>query len=138
MSATSPELPCCHPVRIAPPGGAISKPLQSHIMNTLKRMSLFAATSLLALTATFAHAAPSAALNAKYGVCFACHGADGHAILPIYPNLAGQNKDYLVLTLRQFRDGTRPNAVMAPMAKPLSDSDIDQIAMYFAGIKPGK
>lgn len=107
-------------------------------MNILTRLSIVAAVSIPVAAVAPASAAPSAALNAKYGVCFACHGADGHAILPIYPNLAGQNKDYLVLTLRQFRDGTRPNAVMGPMAKPLSDSDIDQIAMYFAGIKPGK
>jgi len=93
---------------------------------------------VLGLTTFAAHAAPSAALNAKFGVCFSCHGADGKAILPTYPNLAGQNKDYLVQTLKQFRDGSRPNPIMGPMAKPLSDSDIDQIAMYFADIKPGK
>ncbi|MDY0331034.1 MAG: cytochrome c [Thiomonas sp.] len=104
-------------------------------MTLLKSLSLTAAGVLF--TFGVAQAAPSAAISAKFGVCFACHGADGHAILPTYPNLAGQNKDYLVLTLRQFRDGSRPNPVMGPMAKPLSDSDIDQIAMYFAGIKPG-
>jgi len=92
---------------------------------------------LLAAASGLSHAAPNAALNAKFGVCFSCHGADGHAILPTYPNLAGQNKDYLVQTLREFRDGTRPSPIMGPMAKPLSNSDIDQIAMYFANIKPG-
>ena len=105
-------------------------------MTYLKSILLSAAG--LMLTATLAQAAPSAAFSAKFGVCFACHGVDGHAILPTYPNLAGQNKDYLVQTLREFRDGTRPNAVMGPMAKPLSNSDIDQVAMYFADLKPKK
>ncbi len=106
-------------------------------MSKLKSVSFLAAGLLLSAAATLAQAAPNAALNAKFGVCFSCHGADGHAILPTYPNLAGQNKDYLVQTLREFRDGTRPNAIMGAMAKPLSNSDIDQIAMYFADIKPG-
>ncbi|OYV40546.1 MAG: cytochrome c class I [Thiomonas sp. 20-64-5] len=107
-------------------------------MIQLKSVSLLLAGLVLSSTAGLAQAAPNAALNAKFGVCFSCHGADGHAILPTYPNLAGQNKDYLVQTLREFRDGTRPNAIMSAMAKPLSNSDIDQIAMYFAGIKSGK
>jgi cytochrome c553 len=98
--------------------------------------SLVIAGVVLAASSSAAQAAPSAALNAKFGVCFSCHGADGHAVLPTYPNLAGQNKDYLVQTLREFRDGTRPNPIMGPLAKPLSNSDIDQIAMYFANIKP--
>lgn len=105
-------------------------------MNQLKSASLLFAGFVLSASAGLAQAAPNAALNAKFGVCFSCHGADGHAILPTYPNLAGQNKDYLVQTLREFRDGTRPNAIMGPMAKPLSNSDIDQIAMYFANLKP--
>ncbi|MGC8807278.1 MAG: c-type cytochrome [Thiomonas sp.] len=106
-------------------------------MNQRKFFSVLIAGLLLAAGSGLAQAAPNAALNAKFGVCFSCHGADGHAILPTYPNLAGQNKDYLVQTLREFRDGTRPNAIMGAMAKPLSNSDIDQIAMYFANIKPG-
>jgi len=106
-------------------------------MNQRKFFSVLIAGLLLAAGSGLAQAAPNAALNAKFGVCFSCHGADGHAILPTYPNLAGQNKDYLVQTLREFRDGTRPNPIMGPMAKPLSNSDIDQIAMYFANIKPG-
>lgn len=105
-------------------------------MTFLKSVFLTAAGVLLSVG--MAHAAPTAAFSAKFGVCFACHGVDGHAILPTYPNLAGQNKDYLVQTLREFRDGTRPNPVMGPMAKPLSNSDIDQVAMYFADLKPGK
>ncbi|WP_079415286.1 c-type cytochrome [Thiomonas intermedia] len=105
-------------------------------MTFLKSVFLTAAGVLL--SASLAQAAPTAAFSAKFGVCFACHGVDGHAILPTYPNLAGQNKDYLVQTLREFRDGTRPNPVMGPMAKPLSNSDIDQVAMYFAGLKATK
>lgn len=106
------------------------------MMTLLKSLSLTVVGVLF--TVGMAQAAPSAAISAKFGVCFACHGVDGHAILPTYPNLAGQNKDYLVQTLREFRDGKRPNDVMGPMAKPLSNNDIDEVAMYFADIRPGK
>ena len=36
---------------------------------------------------------------AKAAACTACHGANGVAITPSYPNLAGQNAEYLVLSL---------------------------------------
>lgn len=107
----------------------------SYIMSKLNAVVLVAAGLLLSTVSTLAQAAPSAALNAKFGVCFSCHGVNGHAILPTYPNLAGQNKDYLVQTLKEFRDGTRPNPIMGAMAKPLSDSDIEVIAVYYAGLK---
>lgn len=101
-------------------------------MNDITR--IFAAATLVAFTAA-AHASPTDALKEKFGVCFSCHGAQGKAVIPMYPNLAGQNKQYLAQTLRQFRDGTRPDPVMGPMAKPLSDSDIDQIALYFSELR---
>ena len=100
-------------------------------MNSITRF--LSATALVASTA--AHAAPTNALNAKFGVCFSCHGAQGKAVIPMYPNLAGQNRQYLAQTLHRFRDGTRPDPVMGPMAKPLSDSDIDQIALYFSELR---
>jgi len=37
--------------------------------------------------------------------------------------------------LKAFRDGIRANAIMAPMAKPLSDADIDNLAAYYASLK---
>jgi cytochrome c553 len=37
-----------------------------------------------------------AAGEGKIAACAACHGTDGKATAPIYPNLAGQNADYLV------------------------------------------
>ena len=107
------------------------------MMQRILPRALLLALGLSAAAAAHAEGT-TAALNAKFGVCFSCHGVDGHAILPNYPNLAGQNKDYLVQTLRQFRDGQRPDPVMSAMAKPLSNSDIDQIAMYYADLKPKK
>ncbi len=69
------------------------------------------------------------------GSCAACHGQNGIGIVPLYPNLAGQKREYLVTQLRAFRDGSRKNPIMGPMAVHLSDSDIENLAAYFADLK---
>ncbi len=89
------------------------------------------------LAAACAHAADPAAGKAKYdSTCIACHGAAGISVAPIYPNLAGQKDPYLVAQLKAFRDGTRANAIMAPMAKGLSDTDIVNLAAYLSALGP--
>lgn len=42
-------------------------------------------------------------------VCSSCHGLDGHSSSPIIPNLAGQQKEYLINQLNDYRDRTRRN-----------------------------
>ena len=70
--------------------------------------------------------------KSKSEVCHACHGPDGKAVQPIYPNLAGQHQDYLEKTLYTFRDGSRQNAIMAGFAANLSDQDIKDLAAWYA------
>jgi len=67
--------------------------------------------------------------------CAACHGANGIGIIPLYPNLAGQKREYLVAQLQAFRDGSRKNPIMSPMATHLSNADIDNVATYLAALK---
>jgi cytochrome c553 len=73
-------------------------------------------------------------------VCSSCHGPDGRSISPTFPNLAGQQKDYLVAQLQAFRDKTRadPHAqtYMWGMAARLSDPTIDGIAPFYASQTP--
>ena len=66
--------------------------------------------------------------------CVACHGPNGIAVQPQWPTLAGQHEDYLVHALKQYRDGVRKNAVMAPFAQALSDTDIKLLAQYYASL----
>jgi cytochrome c553 len=90
-----------------------------------------------ALAASATHAADPAAGKAKYETtCIACHGANGVSIAPIYPNVAGQKEEYLVAQMKAFRDGSRQNPIMAPMAKGLTDTDIANISAYLATLKP--
>jgi cytochrome c553 len=65
--------------------------------------------------------------------CVACHGADGLSKIPAAPNLIGQSKDYLSAALNAYKDGTRTNAMMSPVAKDLNDASIDSAADYYAG-----
>lgn len=68
----------------------------------------------------------------KSAACAACHGADGVSPTPLFPVLAGQHESYLAAALKQYRDGERKNATMAPMAASLSDQDIKDLAAYYA------
>lgn len=91
--------------------------------------------AVLATASHVALAGDVAAGKAKSVTCAACHGANGISAVPTYPNLAGQKAAYLELTLKGFRDGTRKNATMNAMAKPLSDADIKNLAAYYASLK---
>lgn len=70
--------------------------------------------------------------KAKTTTCQACHGLDGKSIAPDYPNLAGQYASYMEKALRDYRDGRRTNAIMAPMAANLTDQDIKDLAAWYA------
>lgn len=74
----------------------------------------------------------AAAGQNKSAVCQACHGATGMAVQSIYPNLGGQHQDYLDMSLRAFRDGSRQNAIMGGFAANLDDQDIADIAAWYA------
>ena len=83
-------------------------------------------------------AAQGEALYGKSG-CGGCHGPKG-----LKPNpamgaalIAGQKKEYLVLQLKEIRDGVRANGktkLMVPMAKKLSDADIDAVAEFLSQV----
>ncbi len=71
--------------------------------------------------------------------CAACHGADGNSpegMQPPSPVLAGQYADYLYESLRQYKDGTRNNALMVGQVQNLSDRDMRDLAAFYAS-QPG-
>ena len=99
-------------------------------------MKKFQSTVVVALLSCFPAIVLSAGSAAegqnKSTVCHACHGATGMSTLPIYPNLGGQQQNYLSKTLYDFRDGVRKNAIMNGFAANLSDTDIEDIAAWYA------
>lgn len=78
--------------------------------------------------------ATTAAGRDKSMSCLACHGAEGVSDYDVWPDLAGQSAEYLAKQLRDFRDGRRHDPWMSPMAVPLSDEDIEELAAYFGSI----
>lgn len=87
----------------------------------------------LALSATGLQAAGDAAAGkTKSATCMACHGPDGNSPNPEWPKLAGQHPDYIIKQLSEFKAGLRKNDLMSPMAAPLSDQDMQDLAAYFS------
>jgi cytochrome c553 len=70
----------------------------------------------------------------KAATCVACHGADGNAVDPQYPRLAGQYNEYIQQALHEYKDGRRNNPIMKGFAGTLSDQDIEDIAAYFSSM----
>ncbi len=56
----------------------------------------------------------------------------------MWPNLAGQNAPYVVRVLGALKSGGQTDPIMSAIAKPLSDSDIQNLAAYFSGLNCGK
>jgi len=74
--------------------------------------------------------------QAKSATCVACHGVDGNSANPEWPSLAGQHSSYVVKQLKHFKAGDRQNPLMMPMAAPLSDEDMADLAAYFGAQAP--
>ena len=70
--------------------------------------------------------------RAKAATCVACHGPEGIAAAPQWPNLAGQHETYLLQALAQYKNGKRVDMVMNPMAAPLDEQSIEELAAFFA------
>jgi cytochrome c553 len=70
--------------------------------------------------------------RAKAATCVACHGPDGVAAAPQWPNLAGQHESYLFEALSQYKHGTRVDMVMNPLVTPLDEASIEELAAFFA------
>jgi cytochrome c553 len=69
--------------------------------------------------------------------CASCHGAKGEGNAAAgFPRLAGLPAAYMAAQLEHFVDGSRQNAVMAPVAKQLTAAERSTVAGYFASL-PG-
>ncbi len=88
-----------------------------------------------ALIAPAAWAAEPTAESLVSSRCATCHGAEGHATSPIFPSLAGQNREYLVKQMQDFKSKKRVSETMAPQVADLSDEAIAALADFFAAKK---
>lgn len=85
--------------------------------------------------------AQSAARHAAVTTCATCHGPQGRSIVPKFPSLAGQHRNYLAAQLKAFKTQTRgdPDALgyMWGMAAPLDEEMIEALAVYYSAQAPG-
>jgi cytochrome c553 len=88
----------------------------------------------LAAASSTASADPAAG-KGKAQMCAPCHGANGLAVAPNTPHLAGQPEPYLVEQLKAYRSGKRTHEVMSVVAKPLTDAEIADLAEWFGSIE---
>ena len=80
-----------------------------------------------------AYAADIAAGKAKaLFACVDCHGLTGISVVENFPNLAGQKEMYLAIQLKAFKAGKRKNKEMNLITKLLNETDIANVAAYFA------
>lgn len=107
-------------------------------MTKLVKISTSIAATMLITLSGSASAADGAALYTSKG-CVACHGADAKSpIMPLYPKIAGQNKEYLTQQMTDIKSGARSNgqsAAMKGVMAAVSDEETAAIAEYLAGLK---
>jgi cytochrome c553 len=105
------------------------------------KLALTLAATLVA-TSAFANPAaapkgdPKAAESIAQQICAACHGVDGNSVIPINPNLAGLNSEYINKQLTEFKSGVRNNPIMMGMTAGLSPQDMLNLAAYFSAQQP--
>jgi cytochrome c553 len=107
----------------------------------MKKLTL--AFCVLTLGSSTVYAATSTHLTgdamagkAKSGLCGTCHGTEGNSANSLWPHLAGQHASYIVQQLKGFQSEARTEQTMSPMAAPLTEQDMFDLAAYFESQAP--
>jgi cytochrome c553 len=64
--------------------------------------------------------------------CDRCHGPDIDNPALTIPKISGQDRVYLIMALRSYRDGRRGSSMMHNMSLPYSEALIESIASHYA------
>jgi cytochrome c553 len=102
-------------------------------MSILMRKYIFTITLSLISTCLFAVDVESGRLKSES--CAACHGPEGNSFNSVWPNLAGQKAAYIISQLKDYRAGHRCDPWMSPMAKPLTDKEIEDLAAFYSNLQ---
>jgi cytochrome c553 len=74
---------------------------------------------------------PAGGIEAKLQVCGSCHGQNGVPLDPkTMPIIWGQQTNFLVKQLHDYRAGDRESPIMAAMAKSLTQEELRPAAVY--------
>jgi cytochrome c553 len=69
--------------------------------------------------------------------CAECHGEAGISPNATWPSLAGRSAAYMVRITTAYKTGDQLDAAMTPIAKKLSDQDIQDVSAYYASLSCG-
>lgn len=64
--------------------------------------------------------------------CASCHGKNGVSQTENFPILAGQYQNYLLHSLKAYRDGERENAIMAGQVQGMTNDQLKALARYYS------
>jgi cytochrome c553 len=78
----------------------------------------------------------SAASAADPQACTACHGPAGNSVNPALPSIAGQPAQFLSTALFLYRQGSRKDPQMTPIAANVTNAEINEFADFFSRQKP--
>ena len=99
-------------------------------------VKLVAAGLMLATCAAAYADGDAAAGSHKNTMCQGCHGISGYktAFPSVYsvPKLGGQHAGYIVRALQAYKSGERSHPTMRAIAAGLSDTDMADLAAYYA------
>ena len=77
-----------------------------------------------------------AAGKAAAAACAGCHGDQGVSENPAIPSLAGQDAQYFVASLRDYKEGSRHDEPMKGLVAQLDESAIRNMAAFYAMQQP--
>ena len=109
-------------------------------MIRLQLLGLAAAAALLATVSAHAEGDKAAGRTLVY-TCAGCHGVPGYSnAYPDYPvpKIAGQNEQYIINALNEYKSGDRTYPTMVAQAQSLSEQNIKDIAAYLSSLTPIK
>jgi len=75
---------------------------------------------------------------ARAVMCSACHGPNGNSVLKDMPSIAGQPKVFIENQLVLIREGMRDIPQMKGVLDNVPDSELTELATYYAGQKIAK
>jgi cytochrome c553 len=116
--------------------GSRKNPLMDNVISTLSEQDI---QELARYYADLPFSKPAAAdLNAAgqnvRANCISCHGMNGQTVNDTWPNLAGQNQDYLYQQLLSFSNKSRDSIIMHEVTKVLTDAQMKDVAEYYQQI----
>ncbi|MCI0653845.1 MAG: c-type cytochrome [Methylococcaceae bacterium] len=76
-------------------------------------------------------------IEQKVENCRSCHGERGNSFVAGFPRLIGQNRDYLIKVMRDYKNASRKNPTMVYIMNKVSENDLVRFADYYSSQPDG-